>query len=175
MFRPIPDPARAARRLTPRWRVLALALLIPAFAAAQSAEEDRVGGARFEQAPEGVIYSEGERDYIEEVIRVERPESHSEPRPLARLRGLDKISGRVSDIEAKVGDPVAYERLTILVEQCRAPAADEGEDAYAFMRIRDERAEGAVVFSGWMFASSPALSAMDHQRYDVWVLSCATS
>lgn len=166
-------------------RFLALLCVLPAIALAQTAADPagdasgagsgEEGAVRFQQAPEGVIYSESEKEYVEEVIAVERPESHSEPRPAALLRGLDKISGRVTDIQAKVGEPIAYERLTILVEQCREPPQAEAGDAFVFLRVRDERAEGAVVFSGWMFASSPALSAMDHQRYDLWVLSCATS
>lgn len=156
-------------------RLLFLLAVLPAMALAQTAADNAGTGPLFQKAPEGVIYSESQPEYVEEVIAVERPESHSEPRPFALLRGLDKISGRVTDIHAQVGEPVTYERLTILVEQCREPAAEDAEDAFVFLRIRDERAEGAVVFSGWMFASSPALSAMDHQRYDVWVLSCATS
>jgi hypothetical protein len=50
---------------------------------------------------------------------------------------------------------------------------DDAADAYAFLRIRDVR-EDTARFSGWMFASSPALSALDHPRYDVWVLSCSS-
>lgn len=114
-------------------------------------------------------------DGLGEVIEVERPVSRSEPRAVAVLRGIDKISGLVSDIRAPVDEPVPYERLTITVSECREPPADEASDAFAFLKISDPKSGAAPVFSGWMFASSPALSAMDHQRYDVWVLSCATS
>ncbi|MEL7462577.1 MAG: DUF2155 domain-containing protein [Pseudomonadota bacterium] len=151
------------------WFLIALA---PVAALAQS---DESGGAKFEKAPEGVIYSESEPEDVEEIIRVEKPVSRSEPRPVAMLRGLDKISGRVSDIRAEVGAAVAYERLTITVEECREPPADDGEDAFVFLQVRDAKTGDEVVFSGWMFASSPALSAMDHARYDLWALSCATS
>ena len=129
----------------------------------------------FQQAPEGVIYSEGEPVETEEIIREEKPVSRSEARPVALLRGLDKISGRVTDIRIEVGAAVRYERLTIIVEECRAPPAEDGEDAFVFLKVTDEKTGDDVVFSGWMFASSPALSAMDHARYDLWALSCATS
>lgn len=129
--------------------------------------------AKFESAPEGVTYP-GDQ-YVEEVIEVEKPTSRSSPQPIALLRGLDKISGRVTDIRAEVGAPATYERLTITVGDCRTPPEDEAPDAFVFLKIADERLDGAEVFSGWMFASSPALSAMDHQRYDVWVLSCSAS
>lgn len=128
---------------------------------------------KFDQAPEGVIYP-GDA-YVEEVIEVEKPVSRSVSQPFAVLRGLDKISGRVSDIKAATGQPVVYERLTITVADCRIPPADEPPDAFVFLKVADAKLDGAEVFSGWMFASSPALSAMDHQRYDLWVLSCSAS
>lgn len=151
--------------------ILIAALLFPVAAFAQS-EDDDLLVPRFEPAPEGIIYDDR---YIEETIEVERPTSRSEERPIAMLRGLDKISGLVTDIRAEVGVSATYERLTITVTECREPPADEPSDAFALMEISDSKLDGATVFSGWMFASSPALSAMDHQRYDVWVLSCTIS
>lgn len=155
-------------------RLLAV-LLFPVAAFAQQADED-TGDLRdrFIKPPQGAEFEYNDQ-YVEEVIEVERPDSRSVARDVALLRGLDKISGRVADISIPVGEAATYERLTIQVEQCRTPPEDEAEDAFAFLRIRDERADDREVFSGWMFASSPALSAMDHQRYDVWVLSCTTS
>ncbi len=90
------------------------------------------------------------------------------------LRGLDKISGDVGDIEITAGGQGSYGRLTIEVTQCRAPASNPTGDAYAFLTIRHEGQE-APVFAGWMIASSPALNAFDHHRYDVWLLRCTTS
>ena len=130
---------------------------------------------KFQSAPEGVIYSESQPEYVEEIIREERPESRSEPKPLAVLRGLDKVSGLVTELRIPAGGLAEYGRLLIEVLECRAPPEEEGEDAFVFLRIIDRKAGDLPVFSGWMFASSPALSAMDHQRYDVWALSCATS
>lgn len=151
-------------------RLIAALVLAPFAAFAQSDEEPK-----FDKAPEGVIYSDSEPEFIEEIIKVERPESNSEPRPIAVLRGLDKVSGRVTDVRAEVGKAVRYERLTILVEECREPPAEETEDAFVFLRIRDDKTSDKIIFSGWMFASSPALSAMDHARYDLWALSCEAS
>jgi hypothetical protein len=87
------------------------------------------------------------------------------------LRGLDTLNGTAQDIPAAVGEPVRYGHLEIIVDTCRVPEADPAGDAYAFLRIRDIREED-LRFSGWMLASSPALSALDHPRYDVWVQSC---
>ncbi len=95
----------------------------------------------------------------------------SVPRQAATLRGLDKMTGLARDIDVTVGETVEYERLTIRLDACRSPAAGEKPDAYAFVEIVDRR-EDAPRFSGWMIASSPALNALDHPRYDVWVTSC---
>lgn len=88
-----------------------------------------------------------------------------------RLRGLDTLNGRVEDIDVALGETVRFGHLDILAEACRMPP-EGGADAFALLRIRDIREERPR-FAGWMFAASPALSALDHPRYDVWVLSCS--
>lgn len=87
------------------------------------------------------------------------------------LRWLDKISGDTEDLELSVGQAVQRGHLTIQLDECRYPANDPASDAFAHMTVMDSRVT-APVFTGWMIASSPALSAMDHPRYDVWVLNC---
>jgi hypothetical protein len=91
----------------------------------------------------------------------------------AVLRGLDTLNGTTQDLQILVGETIRFGHLEITLDACRVPRGDEGSDAYAFLRIRDIR-EVEPRFSGWMFASSPALSALDHPRYDVWVLSCSS-
>lgn len=89
----------------------------------------------------------------------------------AVLRGLDKVSGRTTDIVLEVGDSYRYGRLDISLGGCRFPAEDPSSDAFAQLTITD-RSRNVTLFSGWMIASSPALSALDDARYDVWVISC---
>lgn len=89
----------------------------------------------------------------------------------ALLRGLDKVSGRTTDFQVQVGEAVEYGRLEIRLGECRYPAEDPSSDAYAQLTITD-KLENVTRFSGWMIASSPALSALDDARYDVWVISC---
>lgn len=89
----------------------------------------------------------------------------------ALLRGLDKISGRTTDLQLSVGKAVRYGRLEVRLGECRYPAGDPSSDAYAQLTIVDT-AQNVTLFSGWMIASSPALSALDDRRYDVWVISC---
>ncbi|MGH1354840.1 MAG: DUF2155 domain-containing protein [Thalassovita sp.] len=92
----------------------------------------------------------------------------------AVLRGLDKVNAEFQDIEILNGSSVRYERLVIDLGECRYPEDNPAGDAYAFLTIRDQGA-AEPVFQGWMLASSPALNALDHARYDVWVLRCKTS
>lgn len=92
----------------------------------------------------------------------------------AVLRGLDKLTGAVSDLVLRPGDAVQFGRLEITLDECRFPVNNPASDAFARLTIRDTRAEGAA-FAGWMLASSPALNPLDHPRYDVWVLRCNRS
>ena len=97
--------------------------------------------------------------------------------PTAVLQGLDKITARVSKFDASVGAAVRFGTLSIRVRDCeKAPPEDPPESA-AFLQI-DEVRPGEMktkrLFSGWMFASSPALSALEHPVYDVTVLDCKT-
>lgn len=92
----------------------------------------------------------------------------------ALLRGLDKISGRTTDIPLRVGDAASFGRLEVRLGECRYPAGDPSSDAFAQMIVTDT-AKGATVFAGWMIASSPALSALDDARYDIWVISCQSA
>lgn len=91
---------------------------------------------------------------------------------VVHLRALDILNGTTTDLAVEVGQTVQFGRLEITADTCRVPQDNPKGDAYAFLRIRDTR-EQAPRFSGWMFASSPALSALDHPRYDVWVVSCS--
>ena len=90
------------------------------------------------------------------------------------LRGLDKITGRPTNIVAPVGKPVHFATLTITARYCYSTPASETPETAAFVQIDDHRPNQPAkrVFSGWMYASSPGLNAMEHPLYDVWVITC---
>ncbi len=94
--------------------------------------------------------------------------------PGAVLRGLDKVAGASRDMELRVGETAELGRLSVTLAECRYPPADPASEAFAWITVRDDARE-QVLFDGWMIASSPALHALDHARYDVWVLTCITS
>jgi len=94
--------------------------------------------------------------------------------PGAVLRGLDKVAGATRDIRLAPGESANFGRLTITLTECRYPVANPAADAFAHVVIRDARL-AEPVFRGWMIASSPALNALDHPRFDVWLIRCTTS
>lgn len=89
------------------------------------------------------------------------------------VRALDRMLGRPTDIEIGTGETVLFGRIAINVPECRFPADNPASDAFAHVRVFDTA--GGALFDGWMVASSPALSALEHPRYDVWVLRCANT
>ena len=92
----------------------------------------------------------------------------------ALLRGLDRVSGALTDLEMKNGDTLEFGRLKVNLAECRYPEGNPSGDAFSFLTIHYQD-DARPVFEGWMIASSPALNALDHPRYDVWVLRCITS
>lgn len=101
-----------------------------------------------------------------------------EPQPVAKLRTLDKVTARTMTFEADVGSTVKFGPLFIKIRSCqKAPPVEQPESA-SFLQIWENSLKDNTpqwVFSGWMFASSPALSPMDHPIYDVWVLDCLSA
>ena len=92
----------------------------------------------------------------------------------AVLRAMDKLNGNVVDIELANREIRDFGPLTIRLTECRYPAGNPAGDAFAGLEITDP-ARNTVIFQGWMSASSPALNAMEHARYDIWVLRCANT
>jgi hypothetical protein len=147
-----------------------LAPLAPSEDAAGSEEDDGVvpRDDRFRAAPF--------RGATATVVAAPIEPVDTRPTAGARLRQLDKMTGRTKTVEVAAGSEAMIDRLRVRVETCRAPEDNSQHGTMAFLEIWDTKyPDVAPAFSGWMFAESPALSALDHPRYDVWVLSCTTS
>ncbi len=156
-----------------RWLAIGLLLATPL------AAQERIPGADrlFEDAENG---DEMRRDWEQGIlIPLDRGEITREENErvleggAAVLRGLDRLSGTVRDIELRVGETRGMGRLRVTLSECRYPEANPSGDAYAYLEIRDPEAEEPD-FAGWMIASAPALNPLDHPRYDVWVIRCIT-
>jgi hypothetical protein len=93
----------------------------------------------------------------------------------ARLQALDKITARISTVEAPVGAARFYGTLEITINRCAFHPPEEPPENAAFMTVRDRGYDGLApkqVFSGWIFSSSPAISALEHPVYDLTLLAC---
>lgn len=92
----------------------------------------------------------------------------------ARMQAMDKITGKVTEIDVPVGGLVNYGSFSILARKCVTRTPEETPENTAFIDVVDNYLSDNPVniFKGWMFSSSPALNAVEHPIYDVWLLQC---
>jgi hypothetical protein len=113
------------------------------------------------------------------------PPPSYEKKKYAVLQTLDKLTARTNTVTITVGQPTAVGPIFIDVKTCQKTPPSELPESAAFLQVweakpkskaknakPDTAEESQWVFSGWMFASSPALSAMNHPVYDVWIKDC---
>lgn len=93
---------------------------------------------------------------------------------IAVLQGLKKVNAETSTFEVPLDTQVTFGTLTVTLKKCVRSSPDERPENAALIQIRDNRPgeEPTVVFSGWMFSSSPAISALEHPVYDITLLEC---
>ena len=92
----------------------------------------------------------------------------------ARMQAMDKITGRVSEIDVPVDGEVQFGSFSIVVRKCVTRSPEETPENTAFVDVVDNyNPEKPVnIFKGWMMSSTPALNAVEHPIYDVWLLKC---
>ncbi|HEV7293449.1 MAG TPA: DUF2155 domain-containing protein [Devosia sp.] len=97
--------------------------------------------------------------------------------PVATLAGLDKITGRVTRFDVYIDETVLFGALEITPRACYNRPPTETQRTSAFLEVDQRSLTGTSrrIFTGWMFADSPALNAVDHAVYDVWLIECKTS
>ena len=100
--------------------------------------------------------------------------AQADPKQIAVLQGLDKVTARTSTFEVPIDQSIDFGALRIRVRHCDKTPPEERPEATAFVEIDELRPgqEQKVLFTGWMFASSPGLHAVEHAVYDVWLLDC---
>jgi hypothetical protein len=111
------------------------------------------------------------------ALVVTLPGAAAQGETIALLQGLDKTTARISTIEAPLDQSVRFGGLVIIARACVKRPPEEPPETAAFLQIDEilpggSSATATRVFSGWMFKSSPALSALEHPVYDVGVLDC---
>lgn len=97
--------------------------------------------------------------------------------PVARFTGLDKITGRVTQFDVYVDETVQFGALQITPRACYSRPPSETQRTSVFVEVDQVSLKGTItrIFTGWMFADSPALNAVDHAVYDVWLVDCKAS
>ncbi|WP_426958862.1 DUF2155 domain-containing protein [Muricoccus radiodurans] len=92
----------------------------------------------------------------------------------AQLQALDKVTARITVLDAPLNQPVRFGSLTITVRACNARPPDEVPDAAAFLEVRDSLAPASAppAFRGWLLANAPAANMLEHPVYDLRILEC---
>ncbi len=93
---------------------------------------------------------------------------------ITTVRALDKITAHITELELPQGEVVSFGTLRITARTCSSRPPEEEPETFAFLEIDDLQRDDELVrvFTGWMMASSPALNALEHSVYDIWVISC---
>jgi hypothetical protein len=97
----------------------------------------------------------------------------------AVIRGLDKVTGHASDYTLSIGRATRVGSLEVIARACTKSAPEETPEVRIYVEVFDnpparegEESERREIFHGWLFASSPGLSAVDHPTYDIWAIDC---
>ena len=93
---------------------------------------------------------------------------------VAVFAALDKVTARISRLEVKLGDTVAFGALNVTPKVCYSRPPTEPPKTTTFVEITEKQLDGkqSPLFSGWMFAESPGLNAVEHPVYDLWLTEC---
>ena len=94
--------------------------------------------------------------------------------PKAVFSGLDKITGRITTFDAAIGETVQFGALQVTPRACYTRPPTETPLTDGFVEVDEVTLQGEVrrIFTGWMFAASPGLHAVEHPIYDVWLTDC---
>ena len=94
--------------------------------------------------------------------------------PTAVFSGLDKITGRIVEFDVSINETVQFGALQVTPKVCYTRSATETPKTTAFVEVDEIRLDRSLnrIFSGWMFADSPGLNAVEHAVYDVWLVNC---
>ncbi len=93
----------------------------------------------------------------------------------ASIQLLDKITGRMSTALIKIGQTEVFGTLRIQIQYCQKNPPEEPPESKVFVKVWEEKIgqdEKTILFSNWMFSSSPSISTLEHPVYGVWVKEC---
>ena len=94
---------------------------------------------------------------------------------LIKIKVLDKVSSKNTELEFKIGDTIKYKNLQIKALKCKNSEFDDDPEITSYLQVKDLNNKDnneVFVFNGWTFSSSPSIQAFDHPVYDLWILKC---
>lgn len=95
--------------------------------------------------------------------------------PVAVFSGLDKVTGRIISFDVYMNETVQFGALRVTPRTCHTQPPTEEPNTMVFAEVDEITLDARIrrIFTGWMFAASPALNAVEHPVYDVWLKDCA--
>lgn len=96
--------------------------------------------------------------------------------PVATFSGIDKITGRITSFDVYIGETVQFGALQVTPKVCYSRDDTEAQKITSFVEVDEITLDRKIrrIFTGWMFADSPGLNAVEHPVYDVWLTECKT-
>ena len=93
----------------------------------------------------------------------------------AVFAALDKVTARISPLNAPLNTSESFGALKVTARACYSRASTEAPKTSAFVEVDEVLLDGSTrrIFSGWMFAESPGLNALEHPVFDLWLTDCA--
>ena len=94
--------------------------------------------------------------------------------PVAVFSGIDKITGRITSFDVYIGETVQFGALQVTPKVCYSRDDTEAQKITSFVEVDEITLDRKIrrIFTGWMFADSPGLNAVEHPVYDVWLTEC---
>lgn len=129
----------------------------------------------------GAMVAPASAQRVKEPPKADRKKPFSADMQVVVLQGLNKLNAKISTFGGRVGTTVTFGTLRITLRRCQRNRPENPPERGVFLEIRevptgtkpgDTSAKTKLVFSGWMFASNPALNPLEHPIYDVWVRDC---
>lgn len=111
---------------------------------------------------------------IEEIVPEQETEIKRVSNPVAEFAGLDKITGRITSFDVYINETVQFGSLQVTPKVCYSRPDAEAPQTDTFVEVDEITLERKIrrIFTGWMFAESPGLNAVEHAVYDVWLKGC---
>ena len=111
---------------------------------------------------------------LEEIVPEKEKKVERVSNPVAEFAGLDKITGRITSFDVYINETVQFGALQVTPKVCYSRPDAEEPKTDSFVEVDEITLDRKIrrIFTGWMFAESPGISAVEHAVYDVWLKAC---